>query len=216
MNQSISFDPAAMPDGSAYHMLNAIIAPRPIAWISTIGPNGVFNLAPHSYTTVASQNPPIVCFVSIGRKDTIRNVEATGEFVYNVGNRELVERINRSAADFPRDVSEFEWAGLTPVVGRKVAAPRVAEAPVAMECRLVEVHEVASTNNHIILGEVLAIHVDERLLVNDRIDTALLDPVGRLAGSLYSEMGSVFSLERPTWKGLQATEAEPLPPSGDR
>lgn len=211
MSETVSFDPAGMRNGAAYHLLNAIIAPRPISWISTVAPDGVLNLAPHSYTTVASPNPPIVCFVSIGRKDTIRNVEETGEFVYNVGNRDLVERINRTSADFPPEISEFEWAGLTPVASTRVSAPRVAEAPVAMECRLVEVHRVAQTNNHLVLGEVLVFHVAERIMVNGRIDTALLDPVGRLAGSLYAEMGSVFSLERPTWAGLQEAEAEPLP-----
>ena len=104
------FTPEELGQPATYHLLNAVIAPRPIAWISTVSASGTFNLAPHSYTTVVSQDPPIVSFVSIGRKDSVRN-EATGCFVYNVGSHQMVERINRTLADFPPDVSEFEWAG---------------------------------------------------------------------------------------------------------
>ncbi len=207
-----SFTPNDLGTGGAYHLLNAVIAPRPISWISTVAPDGTFNLAPHSYTTVVSPDPPIVCFVSVGRKDTLRNVEATGEFVYNVGNNALVERINRTAADFPPDVSEFSWAGLTPVPGSKVRSPRVAEAPVQMECRLETIHQVAETSNFMVLGQVVAFHIAEELFVNDRVDTSLLDPVGRLAGSLYARMGEVFSIDRPTYRGLVQSDARPMPP----
>ncbi|MDQ2682579.1 MAG: flavin reductase family protein [Chloroflexota bacterium] len=212
MSDLLTFLPGEMSGGAAYHMLNAIIAPRPISWISTVSADGTPNLAPHSYTTVASPNPPIVMFTSVGRKDTLRNVEASGEFVYNVGSRALVERINRTAADFPPEVNEFAWAGLTPLPGTLIKPPRVAEAPVQMECRLVEVRQVAQTSNYLVLGEVLAIHVDPAIMVDNRIDPALLDPVGRLAGSAYATFGTVFKLERPTWAGLQEAGDKPMEP----
>jgi flavin reductase (DIM6/NTAB) family NADH-FMN oxidoreductase RutF len=193
-----------------------VIAPRPISWISTVSASGVYNLAPHSYTTVVAPDPPIVSFVSIGRKDSLRNVEATGCFVYNIGNRELVEQINRTAADFPPDVSEFDWAGLTPAPGTKVAAPRVAEAPVQMEANLVAIHQVLETENFIVLGQVVAFHIAEELFAGDRVRTERLDPVGRLAGSLYAGMGTVFRIERPTYKGLLEAGTEPMEPLGDR
>jgi flavin reductase (DIM6/NTAB) family NADH-FMN oxidoreductase RutF len=157
-----------------------------------------------------------VAFVSIGRKDSVRNVEATGCFVYNIGNRALVERINRTAADFPPDVSEFDWAGLTPVPGTKIAAPRVQEAPVQMEAILIGVQRVLETENFIVMGQVVAFHVDEALFEGDRVRTARLNPVGRLAGTLYAEMGEVFSLERPTYRGLLEAGELPMERSGGR
>ena len=209
-----SFTAEELGASQTYHVLNAIIGPRPIAWISTLAADGTFNLAPHSYTTVASQDPPVLLFTSIRRKDTIRNAEAAGSFVYNVGNRGLVERINRSAADFPPDVSEFEWAGLTPLASVRVRAPRVAEAPVQMECELVSTQRILDSENFIVLGRVVHFHVAEELFDGDRVDTARLDPVGRLAGALYAELGEIFRLERPTYRGLVESGAEPMEPSG--
>ena len=215
MSEMRSLVPEELEKGGAYHLLNAVIAPRPISWISTVAPDGTLNLAPHSYTTVVSPDPPIVCFVSVGRKDTLRNVEASGEFVYNVGNKALVDRINRTAADFPPNISEFEWAGLTPIPGTIVSVPRVGEAPVQLECKLETIHQVADSANFMVLGRVVAFHIAEHLFVNGRVDTALLDPVTRLAGSLYADMGSVFSIERPTYRGLIESNLQPLPRSGE-
>jgi len=199
-----SFRPEDLGPGGAYHFLNSVIGPRPIAWVSTVAPDGTFNVAPHSYTTVVSPSPPMVAFVSVGRKDTLRNAEASGEFVYNIGGGALVERINRSAADFPRNVSEFEWAGLTPVPSERVAPPRVGEAPVAMEATVVDIYQVKGTENFMVIGQVRLIHLDPSITVDGRVDAALLDPVGRLAGSEYARLGEVFSLERPTYRGLIA------------
>ena len=216
MSEYRHLDPVELGHPGAYHLLNAVIAPRPISWISTVSASGTYNLAPHSYTTVVSSNPPIVAFVSIGRKDSVRNAEATGCFVYNVGNHALVERINRTAADFPPDVSEFEWAGLTPIASTRIRAPRVAEAPVQMETTLIGIQQVADTDNFIIMGQVVAFHIAEELFKGDRVETARLDPVGRLAGSLYATMGEVFSLERPTYRGLLEAEDGPMEPLGGR
>lgn len=204
------FRPEELGPGGAYHFLNSVIGPRPIAWVSTVAPDGTFNVAPHSYTTVVSPSPPMVAFVSVGRKDTLRNAEASGEFVYNIGNGALIERINRSAADFPRSVSEFEWAGLTPVSSVLVAPPRVGEAPVAMEATVVDIYQVGRTENFMVIGQVRLIHLDESIMVNGRVDATLLDPVGRLAGSEYARIGDVFSLERPTYRGLLASGEGPM------
>jgi flavin reductase (DIM6/NTAB) family NADH-FMN oxidoreductase RutF len=213
MSARRTFDPVELESNAAYHLLNAVVAPRPIAWISTLAPDGTANLAPHSYPTVASPDPPVVCFTSVGRKDTLRNVESLPEFVYNIGTRSMVERINRTAANFPGDVSEFEWAGLTPIPSERIQVPRVAEAPVQLECRVVAINRILESNNYMILGQVMLIHLAQEIMRGDRVDTAALDPVSRLAGSLYSELGKVFSLERPTWQSLQESAAAPLPKS---
>jgi flavin reductase (DIM6/NTAB) family NADH-FMN oxidoreductase RutF len=158
----------------------------------------------------------MVCFVSVGRKDTLNNVEATRAFVYNIGGRALVERINRSAANFPPEISEFDWAGLTPIPGERIAVPRVAEAAVQMEAEVNDIIRIGQTDNHLVIGEIVAFHIAERILHGDRVDTTLLDPVGRLAGADYAAMGDIFRLERPTWQLLQETESEPMPRLGDR
>jgi flavin reductase (DIM6/NTAB) family NADH-FMN oxidoreductase RutF len=201
--------------GGMYHLLNAVIAPRPIAWISTLAVDGTFNLAPHSYTTVLSPNPPIVGFVSIGRKDTLRNIEATGDFVYHIADESLGDRLNRTAADFPSDESEFTWAGLTPVPSDLVRAPRVAAAPVAFEARLVEIKQIAQTNNHLVMGEVVRLHIAQAVVTDGRIDPAKLRPLGRLAGSGFSRIGELFSMARPTYKGLLETEEGPMEPASN-
>lgn len=208
-----TFRPDELGPRGAYHFLNSVIAPRPIAWVSTIAPDGTPNLAPHSYTTVVSDDPPIVAFVSIGRKDTLRNVEATGEFVYNIGNQALVERINRTAADFPPGESEFAWAGLTTLPSELVQPPRVAEAPVQMEAVVTDIYESVRGKNYIVMGEVKLIHLDPSVRAdNGRVDARKLQPVCRLSGSQYASFGDVYSLERPTYKGLLEQGAEHLQP----
>ena len=211
-NGVATLDPADVT-GGMYHLLNAVIAPRPIAWVSTLAADGTHNLAPHSYTTVLSPNPAIVGFVSIGRKDTLRNVEATGDFVYHIADESLGERLNRTAADFPPDESEFTWAGLTPVPSDLVRAPRVAEAPVAFEARLVEVKRIAQTNNHLVMGEIVRLHIAQSIVSDGRIDPARLRPLGRLAGSGFSRLGELFSMSRPTYKGLLDADEGPMEPS---
>jgi flavin reductase (DIM6/NTAB) family NADH-FMN oxidoreductase RutF len=196
--------------GGMYHLMNAVIAPRPIAWVATVSASGIFNLAPHSYTTVLSPKPPIVGFVSIGRKDTLRNVEAIGDFVYHIAHESLAERLNRTAADFPPEESEFSWAGLTPFPSDLVRSPRVAEAPVAFEAKLVEIKQIAATNNHLIMGEVVRVHIAAAIVANGRIDPSRLRPLGRLAGSGFARLGELFAMARPTYQGLLEEGAQPL------
>lgn len=204
-----TLDPSSVP-GGIYHLMNAAIAPRPIAWVSSVAQDGTLNLAPHSYTTVLSPNPPIVGFVSVGRKDTLRNVEANGEFVYHIADESLVERLNRTAADFPPDVSEFTWAGLTPIASELVRAPRVSEAPIAFEARVVGIQAIGTTGNTLVMGEIVKVHLAERIMAGTRIDPKLLRPLGRLAGSAYSRLGEMFEFERPTFEGLIASGARPM------
>jgi flavin reductase (DIM6/NTAB) family NADH-FMN oxidoreductase RutF len=193
--------PADHETRALYFLLNSLVVPRPIAWVSTRAADGTRNLAPHSYFTVAASDPPSVCFTSIGDKDTVRNVRATGEFVVNVADHALVERMNLTSADAPPDVSEFELAGLTPLEGEHVRSAIVAEAPVALECRLTEVVEVG--NGRVVIGEVLAFHVAERLWTEQgRVDPARLDAVARMGGSTYSTTRDRFELRRPAYAEL--------------
>jgi flavin reductase (DIM6/NTAB) family NADH-FMN oxidoreductase RutF len=198
----LSFDPAEPLGGSMYHLLNAAIGPRPIAWISTIAPDGTANVAPHSYTTIFSPDPPVVGFVSVGRKDTLRNVEATVDFVYNIASEDLAQKMNLSAADFPPDESEFDWAGLTVTKSDLVKSPRVGEAPVAFEAKVIDRIRIADSKCTLVLGEIVWVHIDRSVVTGDRIDPAKLQAVGRLAGSGFAHLGELFSMQRPTYKGM--------------
>lgn len=202
------FAPANAPAGMQ-HLLNGVVAPRPIAWISSRGPKGTANVAPHSYTTVFNVSPPIVGFVSSGRKDTLNNVEETGAFCCNFADFRLAGAMNLTSADFPPDVSEFDWAGLDVRPGEVVNAPMVAEAPVSFECKVVDVHPVPGTDSVLVLGEVVWVHTAERVWDGDRIDMVAYDPIGRTSGSGYTRLGEQFQMKRPTWQGLLASGERP-------
>ena len=202
----VIIDPASMSSDSVYHLLNALVVPRPIAWVSTIGEAGVANIAPHSYFTVLAPDPPTVCFSSGGVKDTLRNIRFTSDFVVNVVGEDLAEAMNLTAADFPPGESEFMAAGLTPVPSDLVRAPRLAEAPGAMECRLVMVLEIGHTPNHVVIGEVMRFHIAERVWRDGRVDMDALRPVGRLSGSGYSYTRELFRMARPTYAGFVAAQ----------
>src|SRR5919199_5101773 len=126
---------AELGAGGTYPWLTAVVVPRPIAWVSSVSEDGVVNLAPHSFFTVASAEPPVVAFTSVGTKDSLRNIRQTGEFVVNLAPRSLAEQVNRTSTNFPPDVDELAIAGLTPQPSAVVGPPRVAESPVALECR---------------------------------------------------------------------------------
>lgn len=194
-------DPAApLPTGDIYHLMNAAIAPRPVAWVSTVSVEGVPNLAPHSYTTIFATDPPVIGFVSVGRKDSLNNAEATGQFVLNIASQALLERLNLTAADFPPAEDEFHWAELTRVPSDIVGPPRVGEAPVSFETR---VHDIIAIGNcFLVLGEVVRVHVARDIWRDGRIDPGLLDPVLRLSGSMFAELGDTFELRRPTYKDV--------------
>jgi flavin reductase (DIM6/NTAB) family NADH-FMN oxidoreductase RutF len=185
-----------------YHLMNAAIAPRPVAWVSTLAADGTPNLAPHSYTTVFSTDPPVVGFVSVGRKDSLNNAEATGEFVLNIAGQALIDQLNLTAANFPPHEDEFAWAGLSRVASDSVAPPRVGEAPVAFETRVAGVVPIG--NCHLVLWHVLRVQAAADIWRDGRIDPRLLDPVMRLAGSQFAELGELFELRRPNYQDVLA------------
>ncbi|MGH8990594.1 MAG: flavin reductase family protein [Acidimicrobiia bacterium] len=207
--ERVVLDPAEAGWQALYHLMNATVAPRPVAWVSTLSATGVPNLAPHSYTTVFSLQPPVVGFVSVGRKDSTTNVEATGEYVLNIASQDLLEKLNLTAANFPPDEDEFTWAGLTHVASDLVRPPRVGEAPVSFETRLVEVVPIG--NCFLVLGEVVRVHVATDVWRDGRVVPELLQPVLRLAGSMFARLGPTFNLARPTYDDVLAGEVARLP-----
>lgn len=185
----------AMAEGAPYRLLTALVVPRPIAWVSTLDRDGRANLAPHSFFTVASGNPPIVQFTSVGRKDSLTNIEATGEFVVNLASRSLLEQMNTTAATAAPEVDEFDLASLTKQASTHVRPPRVAESPSALECVLHRVIPVG--DSFVVMGRVVAASVDESVLDGDRPMEWLLDPLARLSGSRYVTYGETINLRRP-------------------
>jgi flavin reductase (DIM6/NTAB) family NADH-FMN oxidoreductase RutF len=211
--ERVTLDPETYGSQEMYHLMNAAIAPRPVAWVSTIGPDGVPNLAPHSYTTVFATDPPIVGFVSVGRKDSLRNAEATGEFALNIASQRLLEQLNLTAANFPPEEDELAWAGLRHVACDRIAPPRVGEAPVAFETRVAGIVPIG--NCWLVLGGVVRVHVATAIWRDGRIDPTLLDPVLRLAGSQFAHLGPVFDLPRPTYQDVLAGTVAKLEPRKD-
>jgi flavin reductase (DIM6/NTAB) family NADH-FMN oxidoreductase RutF len=197
MSDDLEIDAADVPARDSYFLLTALVVPRAIAWVSTLSGSGVPNVAPHSYFTIAANDPPHVLFTSTGLRDTVTNIRQTGEFVVNIVSADLVEPMNLTSAEFPPDVDEFERAGVTAAPSVSVAAPRVAEARAHLECRAVS--ELAVGDSFVTVGRVEHIHVSSAVLRDGRVDPMLLAPVARLSGSGYSELGRVFRLPRPTW-----------------
>lgn len=191
--------------GLPHDPFNAIIGPRPIGWISTASKAGVFNLAPYSFFNAINYTPPMLAFSSQGRKDTMRNIEETGEFVWNLATFPLAEAMNASCAAVAPEVDEFALAGLTPLASQRVAAPRVAESPVTMECKCTQIIQLQGldqvpADRWLILGEVVAVHIEARLLKDGIYDTAAGDPILRGGGpSAYFRIGEeqCFHMVRP-------------------
>ncbi len=201
----LAFDPANHSAGDIYKLMIGSIVPRPIALVSSVDEANVRNLAPFSYFTACSANPPVVVFCPMLRplpptaKDTLRNVMATREFVVNIVSEEFVERMNATAATVGPEVDEFELSGLTPIASELVKPARVAESHVQMECRLLQVVQVSDRplGGSVVLGEVLRFHVDENYIEAFRIDPDKLRAVGRMAGSTYARTTDRFELQRP-------------------
>ena len=166
---------------------NAIVGPRPIGWISSQSSEGLLNLAPYSFFNAFNYTPPLIGFSSIGYKDTVRNIEQTGEFVWNLVTRDLAEAMNLSCAAVAPEVNEFELAGLTPQASSLVKPPRVADCPVAFECKLSQLIRLRGANgvevdSWLVLGEVIGVHIAENLLIDGVYDTAAAHPVLRGGG----------------------------------
>ena len=205
MPDAIHFYEPRHGHGLAHDPFNAIVGPRPIGWISTRSAAGVLNLAPYSFFNAFNYTPPIVGFASIGYKDTVRNCQESGEFSWNLVTCTLAEAMNQTCAAVPADVSEFELAGLTPVASRLIAAPRVQESLVSFECRCTQIVQLQSTSGDkvptwLVLGEVVAVHIDQSLLKDGVYDTAGAGHVLRGGGAAdYFCIGpdQLFRMTRP-------------------
>ena len=206
----MQFDPHVIDSSTMYKLLIGSVVPRPIAWVSSLDAEGVRNLAPFSYFMAITHDPPTIAFSSgprgaelggrtRGKKDTLHNVEVTREFVVNVVDDALAEAMNVTSGDYAPDVDEFTRAGLAAAPSVKVNAPRVAAAPVAMECRLAQIIPVGRLPHHLIVGEIVYLHVRDDVYDpgTGRLDMHRLKPVGRLAGHLYTHVHDIFEMKRP-------------------
>jgi flavin reductase (DIM6/NTAB) family NADH-FMN oxidoreductase RutF len=195
-------DPTTVPAQINYRILVGAVVPRPIAFVSTVSPEGVHNLAPFSFFNVVCGDPPVICFSPIWRnppKDTIVNIRATGEFVVNIVSEEFADRMNICSGEYPSSVDEFRMSGLTPVESVVVRAPRVRESHVNMECKLMQIVDVSARpmGGSLVIGEVVRFHVDDAVIEDFRIDADKLGAVGRMSGSDYVRTRDRFSLVRP-------------------
>ncbi len=197
-------DPTNLNNKDRYKLMIGSIVPRPIAWVSTMSAKGELNLAPFSYFTAVCPDPMTLLFcagfssVRNRKKDTQLNIEETGEFVINITNEATKEAMNLSATEFEHGVNEFEWAGVTAVASTHISVPRVAEAPVAFECKLQQMVVVKEGpgGGTAVFGEVVAIHVHDNVYKNGYILPEQLQPIGRLAGTTYAHINDLFDLPR--------------------
>jgi flavin reductase (DIM6/NTAB) family NADH-FMN oxidoreductase RutF len=181
----------------------AIVAPRCIGWITSISAQGDINLAPYSFFNGVSSRPNVVMFASEGHKDSVAFIEQTKEFVCNLATWDLREQMNATAAPLARGVNEMVRAGLAPAPSRLVKPPRVAASPCALECRLLKIVALDDLGGkaidcHVVFGQVVGVHIDERFIVNGRLDTAALKPIARAGYDEYAVVESLFSMRRPT------------------
>src|SRR5262247_2400034 len=199
----MEIDPQTAPQQSIYKLLIGCVVPRPIAWVSSLSDNGVANLAPFSFFMAVCNDPPTVAFASGRRagnkKDTVRNVEHTQDFVVNLVDDALAEQMNLTSGEYPSEVDELAVTGLTAAPSVKVKAPRVAEAPINLECRVVQILPVGHGPHSLVLGEIVQFHIRDDLYNPNtgRIDMYNLHPVGRLAGNLYTRVRDIFDMKRP-------------------
>lgn len=211
LRSSLTVDPSGTKHIDLYKLMVGAIVPRPIAFVSSQAEDGTLNLAPFSYFTACSSNPPCVLFSPTSRgpnarpKDTLANVRATGEFVVNIVSEEFAPQMNMTSAECPPSVNEFELSGLTPISSERVRPPRVAESHIQMECRVRQIVTVSDLpgGGSVVIGEVLLFHIDPAVLVNPadpyKIEPARLRAVGRMGGPTYCRTGDRFELERPAW-----------------
>ena len=208
----MKIDPAKLERREAHDLLVGVALPRPIAFVSTIGADGVYNLAPFSFFMPMSVNPAIVG-LGIGRKaegkkkDTLVNIESTKDFVINLVTEELAEAMNLTSGDYPSEVDEFKVAALTPIKGDSVKSPMVAESPINLECRLLQILKYGEFPrvNDFVIGEVIQIHVRDEFWVNGEVPSDKLKAIGRMGADFYCRTTDVFEMKRPV-----------IPPKPDR
>jgi flavin reductase (DIM6/NTAB) family NADH-FMN oxidoreductase RutF len=191
--------------GLPHDPFKAIVAPRPIGWISTVGKDGSHNLAPYSFFNALSTHPHLVMFSSEGEKDSVTFARETGEFVCNLVGRDLAVAVNATGVDAPRGVSEFDYAGLEMAPSRMVKPPRVAGAPAALECKVTEIMQPkgldgTTGDRFVVFGEVVGVFIDEAYLTDGLFDIVKAGTVSRLGYMDYSAITETFQMRRPRWK----------------
>lgn len=196
------YDAIANTHGLEFDPFKALVTPRPIGWISTLGKNGVVNLAPYSFFNAVGTDPHYVMFSSGGRKDSQRNAEEMGEFVCSLATYDLRDAMNRTSQHVGPEVDEMALAGLTPAPSKLVAPPRVKESPVAFECRYWRTvtlpgHDGESGTHSIVLGKVVGVHIDDAAITDGKVDVTKLKPLARLGYGDYAVIDEVFTLTRP-------------------
>ncbi len=204
---------AGLAPEATYKLVTGIVVPRPIAWVTTLSDSGGVNLAPFSAFTFVSTRPPMIG-INVGRKagivkDTAHNIHARGEFVVHIADDSLVEPVHLSAIEYPPDVSEVDELGLATTPSRLVATPRLAAAPISLECRLHRAIGFGDTGSEFIVGEVVLFHIRDELIANGKIDTEKLRPLCRLGGPRYATLGSIITMKpiRQTAKTVLGQES---------
>ena len=202
MPEKLTVDPAAVPAMNTYKLLIGTVVPRPIAFVSTISPEGIYNLAPFSFFQAISANPPAVSFACGVReppKDTLANVRANGEFVVNIVTEEIAERMNLTSGEYDAGVDEFRVSGLTPVKSELVRPPAVLESPVNMECKVLQIVDISlePLGGSLVIGLVVRFHVDQAMFENFRVDPEKLRAIGRMGGNGYTRTRDRFEMIRP-------------------
>jgi flavin reductase (DIM6/NTAB) family NADH-FMN oxidoreductase RutF len=192
-------DPAYLDAETAYRLITGVVVPRPIAWVTSLSATGVLNLAPFSAFTFVSPKPPMLA-ISVGRKggiykDTAQNILNNEEYVVHIADSSLMTAVHESSTEHPPDVSEVEELRLSTLPGERIKVPRLAAAPIAMECRFRQCLEFGETRSRLIVGEVLVFHIRDGLLNNGKIETEALDPIARIAGPRYAKLGEIVTLK---------------------
>jgi flavin reductase (DIM6/NTAB) family NADH-FMN oxidoreductase RutF len=197
-------DPATTPRGELYSFMIRAVAPRPIAWVSTISRERKLNLAPFSFFNGVSSKPPCILFVCSrqddgSKKGTLLNIEENGQFVVNLATESLAEKMNHTATDFPHGISEFEKAGLAPASSERVLPPRVLESPISFECELHDLMQVGGDEagaGTIIVGRIVLVHAADSVLKDGKLDYELYHPIGRMGGMEYTKTRDRFTMLR--------------------
>lgn len=197
----MQIDPAQLTPRERYRWVTSSIVPRPIAFVSSLSPEGHPNLAPFSFFNGVSTSPPVLA-ISMGkkkngeRKDTLRNIEETKEFVVNIVPEDLAGQTERSSEELPAETDEFTFTGLTPVPSLRIRPPRVGESPLAMECRFLRSIPIGNGTSTLVLGEILLIHADDRILTDGLPDPEKLRPLARLGGGAYAGLGNLIHIPK--------------------
>ncbi len=192
-------DPAYLDAETAYRLITGVVVPRPIAWVTSLSATGVLNLAPFSAFMFVAPKPPMLA-ISAGRKggiykDTAQNILNNEEYVVHIADSSLMKAVHESSTEHPPEVSEVDELGLATLPGERIKVPRLAAAPIAMECRFRQCLEFGETRSRLIVGEVLVFHIRDGLLNNGKIETEALDPIARIAGPRYAKLGEITTLK---------------------